>query len=34
MVNNSENLENIIAASPGLDKDPVAIGKTYICLYT
>ena len=25
MVNNSENLENIIAASPGLDKDPVAI---------
>lgn len=26
MVNNPETLENVIAASPGLEKDPVAIG--------
>ena len=34
MLSNPETLENIIAATPGLEKDPVAIGEywnKYIC---
>ena len=34
MVNSPETLENVIAASPGLEKDPVAISKLKFRLLT